>query len=74
MVLFGFVANRLNVAITGLESSLGTHYLPKWPEVMITLSLVSVGFAAFRAAALHLPLFAEPEPAAIEEDLEPVSV
>jgi len=57
-----------------LESSLGTHYLPKWPEVMITLSLVSVGFAAFRAAALHLPLFAEPEPAAIEEDLEPVSV
>jgi len=74
MVLFGFVANRLNVAITGLESSLGTHYLPKWPEVMITLSLISVGFAVFRAAALHLPLFVEPEPVEIEEELEPVSV
>jgi Ni/Fe-hydrogenase subunit HybB-like protein len=74
MVLFGFVANRLNVAITGLESSLGTHYLPKWPELMITLSLVSVGFAVFRAAAIHLPLFTEPEPAAMEEELEPVSV
>jgi Ni/Fe-hydrogenase subunit HybB-like protein len=74
MVLFGFVANRLNVAITGLESSLGTHYLPKWPEVMITLSLISVGFAVFRAAAIHLPLFIEPEPAVIEGELEPVSV
>jgi Ni/Fe-hydrogenase subunit HybB-like protein len=61
MVLFGFVANRLNVSITGLEASQATHYIPKWPEVMITLSLVSVGFAVFRMAALHLPLFMEPK-------------
>jgi len=75
MVLFGFVANRLNVAITGLEASLGTHYLPRWPEVMITLSLICVGFAIFRAAALHLPLFAAPERVEEQvEELEPVSV
>jgi Ni/Fe-hydrogenase subunit HybB-like protein len=61
MVLFGFVANRLNVSITGLEASQATHYIPKWPEVMITLSLISIGFAIFRMAALHLPLFAEPK-------------
>jgi Ni/Fe-hydrogenase subunit HybB-like protein len=60
MVLFGFVANRLNVSITGLEASQATHYIPKWPEVMITLSLISIGFAIFRMAALHLPLFVEP--------------
>jgi Ni/Fe-hydrogenase subunit HybB-like protein len=59
MVLFGFIANRLNVSITGLEASQATHYIPKWPEVMITLSLISIGFAIFRMAALHLPLFAE---------------
>lgn len=74
MVLFGFVANRLNVAITGFESSLGTHYIPKWPEAMITLSLISIGFAVFRTAALHLPLFAEPEPAGQPAELEPVPV
>ena len=61
MVLFGFVANRLNVSITGLEASQATHYIPKWPEVMITLSLISIGFAIFRMAALHLPLFVEAE-------------
>jgi Ni/Fe-hydrogenase subunit HybB-like protein len=59
MVLFGFVANRLNVSITGLEASQATHYVPKWPEVMITLSLISIGFAIFRMGALHLPLFEE---------------
>lgn len=61
MVLFGFVANRLNVSITGLEASQATHYIPKWPEVMITLSLISIGFAIFRMAALHLPLFVDPK-------------
>ena len=61
MVLFGFVANRLNVSITGLEASQATHYIPKWPEIMITLSLISIGFAIFRMAALHLPLFEEPK-------------
>ena len=74
MVLFGFVANRLNVAITGFEASLGTHYIPKWPEAMITLSLVSVGFAVFRAAARHLPLFPEPAPAKKPVEMEPVPV
>jgi hypothetical protein len=29
---------------------------------MITFSLISVGFAIFRMAALHLPLFVEPKP------------
>jgi Ni/Fe-hydrogenase subunit HybB-like protein len=71
MVLFGFVANRLNVSITGLEASQGTHYMPKWPEVMITFSLISVGFAIFRMAALHLPLFVEPKRA---EEPEPETV
>jgi Ni/Fe-hydrogenase subunit HybB-like protein len=68
LVLFGFIANRLNVSITGLEASQATHYIPKWPEVMITFSLISIAFAAFRAAALHLPLFVEPQPA---EEPEP---
>src|SRR6516165_7696135 len=32
--LLGFVTNRMNVAITGLESSAGQHYFPKWSEIV----------------------------------------
>lgn len=64
MVIFGFVTNRLNVSITGMETGSGTHYLPRWTEVMITLSILALGFAIFRSAAKHLPIFTEEKPAA----------
>jgi len=61
MVIFGFIANRLNVSVTGMEAGLGTHYLPKWSEITVTLAIVALGFAIFRFAARHLPVFAEEE-------------
>ena len=57
MVVFGFIANRLNVSLTGMEAGSGTHYIPKWTEVALTLFIVALGFAAFRAAASYLPVF-----------------
>jgi Ni/Fe-hydrogenase subunit HybB-like protein len=57
MVVLGMVANRLNVSLTGIEAASGTHYLPKWSEWMITLSLIAGAFALFRLAAKHLPIF-----------------
>jgi Ni/Fe-hydrogenase subunit HybB-like protein len=57
MVLFGFVANRLNVAVTGMEASSGTHYIPRWTEVAVTLSIVGAGFAIFRIVAEYFPIF-----------------
>jgi Ni/Fe-hydrogenase subunit HybB-like protein len=57
MVVFGFIANRMNVGITGMEASSGTHYVPKWSEVAITLSIVAVGFAVFRVVAQYFPIF-----------------
>jgi Ni/Fe-hydrogenase subunit HybB-like protein len=57
MVVFGVIANRLNTGITGLEAGSGTHYIPKWSEVAITLSIVAVGFAAFRVVAQYFPVF-----------------
>jgi Ni/Fe-hydrogenase subunit HybB-like protein len=59
MVIFGFVTHRLNVSITGMETGSGTHYVPKWTEVMVTLAIIALGFAIFRLAAKHLPIFAE---------------
>ena len=57
MVVFGFIANRLNVGTTGLEAGSGTHYIPKWSEVAVTLSIVAAGFAIFRMIAQYFPIF-----------------
>lgn len=59
MFLLGFVTNRLNVSVTGLESASGVHYIPKWTEIVVTLALIALGFAIFRFAAKSLPIFAE---------------
>jgi len=79
MVVFSFIANRLNVGITGLEAGSGTHYLPKWSEVAVTLSLVAVGFAIFRVIGQYFPIFetrsAETAPLAAEEkEADPLAV
>ena len=57
MVVFGFIANRLNVGVTALETGSGTHYIPRWSEISITLAIVAAGFAAFRMAAQYFPVF-----------------
>ena len=57
MIVFGVIANRLNTGITGLEAGSGTHYIPKWSEVAITLSIVAAGFAIFRVVAQYFPVF-----------------
>jgi Ni/Fe-hydrogenase subunit HybB-like protein len=59
LCLLGFVANRLNVAITGVENAVGGRYTPKWTEVVITAMFVALGFAIFGMAAKYLPIFPE---------------
>jgi Ni/Fe-hydrogenase subunit HybB-like protein len=64
MVVAGFVVNRLNVSITGLERAQGGYYVPAIPEVIVTLMLVAVGFTVFGLAVRYLPIMApveEPE-------------
>ncbi len=57
LVVLGFITNRLNVSITGLETSAGLHYVPKWTEVAITGAIIAAGFALFGLAARYLPIF-----------------
>jgi Ni/Fe-hydrogenase subunit HybB-like protein len=58
MIILGFVLNRMNTAITGMEGSAGISYLPSWTEGAVTLAIVTAGFVAFSMAARHLPVFA----------------
>ncbi len=65
MVITGFLLNRLNVSITGLEASSGTHYFPKWTEVSVTLSLVGAGFLLFALAVRYFSVFEPHAPSAV---------
>ncbi len=57
LVVLGFITNRLNVSITGLESAAGLHYVPKWTEIAVTGAIIAVGFALFGLAVKYLPIF-----------------
>ena len=59
ITLLGFVTNRLNVAVTGMEHSVapGFRYVPKWTEIAVTAAMVAAGFAIFGLAAKYLPIF-----------------
>ena len=57
MIIIGFVLNRLNISITGMEGWAGLSYFPSWMEISVTLSIVAVGFIIFGLAAKYLPLF-----------------
>jgi Ni/Fe-hydrogenase subunit HybB-like protein len=57
LYLFGFIANRLNVSVTGMEAASGARYIPKWTEMAVTLSIVALGFVIFRVVAQYFPVF-----------------
>ena len=59
LTLLGFITNRLNVSITGMESAAGLHYVPKWTEMAVTAMMIAGGFALFGLATKYLPIFPE---------------
>jgi Ni/Fe-hydrogenase subunit HybB-like protein len=68
MVLTGFAANRMNTAITGLESWPTRTYFPSLIEILVMLGIAAVGFSAFSLIAGYLPIFKEePEPEVADE-------
>jgi Ni/Fe-hydrogenase subunit HybB-like protein len=57
VVIFGVVLNRLNVSMIGLWPYTGQIYFPSWMEIMVTVTLVSLGVIVFGLAAQYLPVF-----------------
>lgn len=57
MVVLGFITNRLNVSVTGMETAAGLHYVPKWTEAAITAAIIAAGFFLFAMAVKYLPIF-----------------
>lgn len=59
VVIFGVVLNRLNVSWIGLLPYTGPIYSPSWMEIMISITLISLGVLVFGLAAKYLPVFPE---------------
>jgi Ni/Fe-hydrogenase subunit HybB-like protein len=59
-VIAGFVMNRLNVAVTGMQRSSGVVYVPKWNEVAVTLMIVAAGIVIFTLTVKYLRMFEHP--------------
>ena len=57
LTILGFITNRLNVSITGMEGAAGMHYVAKWTEMAVTAMMIAGGFALFGLAAKYLPIF-----------------
>ncbi|MFN8587031.1 MAG: Ni/Fe-hydrogenase cytochrome b subunit [Candidatus Eisenbacteria bacterium] len=55
--VLGFMLYRLNVSVTGIERASGTHYVPSWMELMVSVGLVAIGVALFGLAVKYLPIF-----------------
>lgn len=73
LVVLGFITNRMNVSITGLEGSTGVHYFPKWSELAVTGMIIGIGFAGFGLAVKYLPIFPTEEVVG-EKSAEPSAV
>jgi Ni/Fe-hydrogenase subunit HybB-like protein len=56
VVAAGFMVNRLNVSITGLQESSGVYYVPKWTEFACTLATLTLAALAFRYAVIYLDI------------------
>jgi len=62
LVVMGFMANRLNVSITGLQASAGVYYIPKWTEFAATLAVLTAAVVAFRYAVIYLDILPKNPP------------
>ncbi|MFL5262766.1 MAG: hypothetical protein ACJ79L_10260, partial [Anaeromyxobacteraceae bacterium] len=57
--VLGIILNRLNVSVIAYNWNAPHHYVPSWQEVIVSLTLVTVGILAFRWIANRLPILSE---------------
>jgi Ni/Fe-hydrogenase subunit HybB-like protein len=57
LAVLGFVMNRLNISITGMEAASGTRYLPSGMEIIVSVGLVATGMAVFAFAVRNFSIF-----------------
>ena len=59
LAVLGFVMNRLNVSVTGMERAAGVHYVPSVMEVVVSVAFIGLAMAVFALAVHYLAIFPE---------------
>jgi Ni/Fe-hydrogenase subunit HybB-like protein len=59
MGVLGIVLNRLNVSVIAYNWNAPVRYVPSWMEVMVSVTLVTIGVLLFRWFANRLPILSE---------------
>ena len=62
LAVLGFVMNRLNVSVTGMERAAGVHYVPSIMEVVVSVAFIGLAMAVFALAVHYLAIFPESKP------------
>ena len=57
--VLGIAVNRLNVSVVALNWNQPNHYVPSWMEIMVSLSLVTIGVLLFRWVVNRMPILRE---------------
>jgi Ni/Fe-hydrogenase subunit HybB-like protein len=57
--VLGIVVNRLNVSIIAMNWNQPDRYIPSWMEVMVSLTLVTIGVSVFRWIVNRMPVLRE---------------
>ncbi len=57
--VLGIVVNRLNVSIVAMNWNAAERYVPSWMEVVVSITLVTIGITAFRWIVKRMPVLRE---------------
>jgi len=59
MGVLGIVLNRLNVSVIAYNWNAPVRYVPRWTEVMVSVTLITLGVVLFKWIANRLPILSE---------------
>jgi Ni/Fe-hydrogenase subunit HybB-like protein len=57
--VLGIVVNRLNVSVIAMNWNVPDRYFPSWMEVMVSITLVTIGVSTFRWIVNRMPVLKE---------------
>jgi membrane-associated HD superfamily phosphohydrolase len=57
--VLGIIVNRLNVSVIAMNWNVADRYIPSFTEVMVSITLVTIGISTFRWIVNRMPVLKE---------------
>ena len=59
LAVLGVIVNRLNISVIAYRWFDAAHYVPSWMEIVVSITLVTIGIQAFRWIVNRMPVLRE---------------